>query len=174
MIRKLRKGISSKDFLDRECNCISTTKVKDEFVYEGDCRACCIVYKVTCKKCLSVYVGNTQNTFKKRMEQIFQDIAQKVQHDKNSDTFADHFATHFDQKPTPQQCRETMKFEVLAKVNPIGSMKTWGKPSCTLGMKEGLEIVSRSRCRYRNLINACSEIYGACRHNPRFHRFTQH
>ena len=78
------------------------------------------------------------------MEQHLQDIAQKVQHDKNSDTFAAHFATHFDQKPTPQQCRETMHFEVLAKLNPIGSMKTWGKPSCTLCMKERLEIVGRS------------------------------
>ena len=77
------------------------------------------------------------------MEQHFQDIAQKVQHDKNSDTFAAHFATHFGQKPTPQQCRETMKFEVLAKVNPIGSLKTWGKPSCTLCMNERLEIVTK-------------------------------
>ena len=62
MIGKLRKGTGSKDFLDRECNCSSTTKVKGECAYKGDCRACCIVYKVTCKKCLSVYVGNNQNT----------------------------------------------------------------------------------------------------------------
>ena len=81
------------------------------------------------------------------MEQHFQDIAQKVQHDKNSDDFGAHFATYFDQKPTPQQCRETMKFEVLAKVNLIGSMKTWGKPSCTLCMNERLEIVSCSQRR---------------------------
>ena len=65
MIGKLRKGIGSKDFLDREYNCSSSTKVKGECAYEGDCRACCIVYKVTCKKRLSVYVGNTQNTLKK-------------------------------------------------------------------------------------------------------------
>ena len=72
------------------------------------------------------------------MEQYFQDIVQKVQHDKHSDTFAAHFVTHFDQKPTPQQCREIMKFVFSAKVNPIGSMKTWGKPSLTLCMKERL------------------------------------
>ena len=51
-------------------------------------------------------------------------MAQKVQHDKNSDTFAAHFNQNFDQKPIPQQCREIMKFEILFKVNPIGSMKT--------------------------------------------------
>ena len=36
------------------------------------------------------------------MERHHQDVAQKVQHDKNSDTFAAYFAQHFDQKPTPQ------------------------------------------------------------------------
>ena len=41
----------------------------------------------------------------KIMEQHFQDVAQKVQHDKKYDTFAAHYAQHFDQKPTPQQCR---------------------------------------------------------------------
>ena len=34
------------------------------------------------------------------MKQHFQDVTQKVQHDKNSDTFAAHFAQNFDQKPT--------------------------------------------------------------------------
>ena len=120
-----------------------------------------------------MYVKNTQDTQKKK-EQHFQDVAQKVQYDKCFDTFAAHFAHHFDQKPTPQQCHEIMKFEILSKVNPIGSMKTWSKDSCTLCMKEILEIVGRSRRRYGKLIDACSEIYGACRHNPRFHRFTGH
>ena len=49
MIGKLRKGTRSKYILDRECNCSSTTKVKSECAYEGDCRAYCIVYKVTGK-----------------------------------------------------------------------------------------------------------------------------
>ena len=57
------------------------------------------------------------------MEQHFQDLAQKIQHDKNSDTFAGHFTQHFDQKPTPKQCREIIKLEILSTVNPIGSMK---------------------------------------------------
>ena len=57
------------------------------------------------------------------MEKNFQDVEQKLHHDKNSDSFADHFAQHFKQKPTPQQCREIMKFEMLSKVNPIGSRR---------------------------------------------------
>ena len=78
------------------------------------------------------------------MEQHFQDAAQKVQQDKNSDTSADHFAQHFNQKLTPQQFCEIMKIEILSKVNPIRSMKTWSKSSCTFCMKEKLEIVSHS------------------------------
>ena len=53
----------------------------------------------------------------------------------NSDTFAAHFAQHFYQKPTPQHCREIIKFEILSKVNPIGYMKFWSKYSCTLCTK---------------------------------------
>ena len=53
------------------------------------------------------------------MEQRFQDVAEKVQHKNNSDTFAAHFAQYFDQKSTPQQCREIMKLKFLSKLNPI-------------------------------------------------------
>ena len=78
------------------------------------------------------------------MEQHFQDVAQKLQHNRNSDTFAAHFAQNFEQKTTPQQCREINKFEILSKVNSTGSMKNWSKSSCTLCMKEILEIFIRS------------------------------
>ena len=67
--------------------------------------------------------------------------------------------------------REIIKFGILSKVNPIWSMKTWIKSSCNLCMNEGLERVSHSRHTYGKRINACSEIYGACPHNPMFHRF---
>ena len=111
---------------------------------------------------------------KKRMEQHFQDVAQKVVNNKNLDSFAAHFAKHFTQKPSPQECRKIMSFDILSTVNPIGSMKTWGKSSCTLCMKERIEIIDNSRRKYSQINNACSEVYGSCRHIPRFHRFTQH
>ena len=59
------------------------------------------------------------------MEQYFQDVAQKVMNDKNLDSFSDHFTKHFTQKPSPQQCREIMYFDIISNVNPISSMKTW-------------------------------------------------
>ena len=102
VVGKIRKVIGLKDFLNREYNCNSTTKVKGTCSYWGECRSYFILYKFTCRKYLSVYVGNTEKKFKKRMEQHFQDVAQKVQCNKNSDTFADHFIHYFDEKPTPQ------------------------------------------------------------------------
>ena len=110
----------------------------------------------------------------KRMEQHLQDVAQKVANNKNSDSFAAHFAKHFTQKPRPQECCETMSFDIISTVNPIGPMKTWGKSSCTLCMKERIEIIDNSRRSYSRIINACSEVYWECLHIPRFHRFTQH
>ena len=61
------------------------------------------------------------------MEQHFQDVAQKVVNNKNLDYFAAHFAKHFTQKSSPQECREIMSFDILSTVNPMGSMKPWGK-----------------------------------------------
>ena len=111
---------------------------------------------------------------KKRMEQHFKDVAQKVANNKNSESFAAHCAKHFTQKPSPQECRKIMSFNIPSTVNPIGSMKTWDKSSCTLCMKERIERIDNSRCTYRRIINACSDEYWACRHIPIFHRFTQH
>ena len=70
------------------------------------------------------------------MEQYFQDVDQKFMNNKNSGSFNAYFAEHFTQKPSPQQCRDIMSFDILSMVNYIGSMKTWGKSSCTLCMKE--------------------------------------
>ena len=55
--------------------------------------------------------------------------------------FSAHFTKNFTQKPSPQQCCEIMSFEIISTINPIGSMKNWGKAPCTLCMKEGNEII---------------------------------
>ena len=39
------------------------------------------------------------------MKENFQDVAQKVMNDKNSEYFADHFAKYFTKKTSQQQCR---------------------------------------------------------------------
>ena len=123
MVGKIRKGIVSKVFLNCDCKCKSTNKVKGTCACGGECRACCVVYKVVWRLCLIVYMVNTQNSLKNKMEEHFQEVAQRVHHDKNSDTFVAHYAQPFDQKPTPQQYREIMKFNIFSTVNPIGMIK---------------------------------------------------
>ena len=47
------------------------------------------------------------------MEQNFQYVAQKVMHNKKSDSLAVHFAKHFTQKLIPQKCRDIMFFKIF-------------------------------------------------------------
>ena len=39
------------------------------------------------------------------------------------------------------------------------------------GTKERIEILKHSKKDPNSLINSCNEIYGACRHKPKFHRY---
>ena len=64
--------------------------------------------------------------------------------------------------------------EILWQGNIISCMKTFGKLSCKLCMQERIEIhkeleLEKSRLEWK-LINSGAELYGACRHIPKFHR----
>ena len=108
------------------------------------------------------------------MEQHFQDVAQKVMNDNNSNSSTAHFAKHFTQRPSPQQFFKIMYPNILSTVKPIDSFKTWGKLSCTLCIKERIEIIDNLQRRYSQIINACSEVYRTCHHITRLHSFTQY
>ena len=71
---KIGQGIFSKDLMDRECNCSLPYKVNGKCVYEGKFRSRCIIYKVKLCMCDDIYIGNTQQTFKKRMDGHFFDL----------------------------------------------------------------------------------------------------
>ena len=47
---------------------------------------------------------------KKKIEQHFQDVAQKFTNNTNLDYFAANFAKHFTQKSSPQQCCKIISF----------------------------------------------------------------
>ena len=90
---------------------------------------------------------------------------------KASDTFAAHFAEHYPNGCPAQFLRENIDFEVLQQCNPISCVRSFKTLSCQLCAKERLAILRASMNSSVQLINKSSEIYGACRHNPRFHRF---
>ena len=173
---KLMKGVGSRDFDALPCNCSTPSKRNGICIYNSKCRHSIVVYKATCKLCDANYIGNTQTHLKQRMNLHFNDVKSLVSKGIRSDTFAKHFARHFKKgtKPTSKQIRDIMDIDVIWKGNPISCVKSFGKVNCSLCMKERLAILraSRNEDEKKKMINANSELYGACRHKPKFHRFT--
>ena len=95
--------------------------------------------------CDAIYIGNTQQTFKKRMDGYFSDLQRLLKNGQNSDSFAAHFVQHFNNTTSRTDLRKCMTFKVLKQLNPIGAMKTFTKPNCNLCMQERLTILKKLR-----------------------------
>ena len=113
------------------------------------------------------------------MNQHFADAKDLVNNDKFSDSFAKHFASHFKEEDnndiTRGDVRSITKVEVIWQGNPISCMKTFKNLNCSLCTRERLEIYNAIKEDKKNgtnlLINSLNELYGGCRHNPKFHRY---
>ena len=172
---KLLKGIGSKDFEDLECNCNTASKINGKCIYDSKCRSSILIYKAECKECKSFYIGNTQQHLKKIMNRHFNDVRSMVNKDEPSDSFAKHFASHFPKgnNISTKDVRSKVTMSILWKGNPISCVKSFGKLKCSLCMKERLEILKAlGDNSEKRLINSNNELYGACRHKPKFHRYT--
>ena len=130
-----------------------------------------MIYEVKCSKCDAIYIGNTQNTFKKRRDGHFSNLQRLLKNGRKSDSFAAHFVQHFNSTTSRIELRKYMTFKVLKQLNPIGAMKTFTKPNCNLCMQERLTILKMIRDKRVTVMNKNLEIYGACRHKTCFHRF---
>ena len=133
------------------------------------------MYKATCKQCDKFYIGNTQQHLKKRISQHIGEVKKLVNRGEGSDSFAKHFASHFTDSTniTRDDINRLIKIDVMWQGDPISCVKSFGKMSCSLCMKERVEILKASKKQPRQLINSRNEIYGACRHKTKFHRFTR-
>ena len=71
--------------------------------------------------------------------------------------------------------RNITNVEIMWQGNPISSVKTFRNLNCSLCTRERLEIYKAMKHEKVNntnfLINSSNELYGGCRHNPKFHRF---
>ena len=131
-------------------------------------------YEATCLECNKFYIGNTSQTLKKRMGQHFLNTKRLVQTGKALDLFASHYTTHFKlgSKIKRMNVRRICRTRILWHGNPISCCKSFGKSCCQLCMRERMEILRRHNKEPDKIINSCGEIYGACRHKPKFHRYT--
>ena len=74
--------------------------------------------------------------------------------------------------------REMVKVSILWGGQPISCNKSFGKLNCYLCMHERINILKSIRkdekTKVRRCINNNSEIYGSCRHKPKFHRYSNY
>jgi thymidylate synthase ThyX len=169
--RKLMDGIISHDFMDQPCNCNHASKIDGKCAYNGECRKMCVVYKATCKICNQPYIGQTQQKLKDHMGQHLNDVKKLVTKGTKLDSFASHFAQHCKKgvKPTSNEIRKMTKVKIVWQGNVISCMKSFGKLNCSLCMQK--KILHTIRQEEWKMINHCNEIYGACQHKTRVHRF---
>ena len=121
--------------------------------------------------CDAIYIGNTQQTFKKRMDGHLSDIQRLLKNGQKSDSFAAHSVQHFNDTMSRTDLRKCMTFKVIKQLNTIGVMKTFTKHNCNLCMQERLTILKMLRDKRVTVMNKNSEIYGAFRHKTTFHQF---
>ena len=82
--------------------------------------------------CDAIYIGNTQKTFKKRMDGHFSDLKRLLKNRQKSDSLAAHFVQHFNTAMSHTDLRKYITFKVVKQLNPIGEIKTFTKPNCNL------------------------------------------
>ena len=85
--------------------------------------------------CEAIYIGNTQQTFKKRMDSHFSDLLRLLKNVQKSDSFAAHYEQHFDATTSCTDLRKYMTLKVVKQLKPIGEMKTFTKPNCNVCME---------------------------------------
>ena len=154
--------------MDRERNCFLPSKVNGKCVYKGKFRFEYIIYKVKCSICDAIYIGNTQQTFKTRMDGHFSDLLCLFKNRQKSDSFAAHFEHHFNTTTSITYLRNYMTFKVVKQLNLFGAMKTFTKPNCNICMQERLTILKKIRDKRVIVMNKNLKIYGACWHKTTF------
>ena len=78
------------------CNCSAPSKVNRECTCRGKCRRSVLIYKNECKIYKMIYIVNTQNKIRTRMNGHFGQVRDLVNNKKSSDTFAKYFGNHFE------------------------------------------------------------------------------
>jgi hypothetical protein len=172
----MNTGIISKHFENLPCNCRKrngTTKCNAN----NQCRTPIVVYQAKCLTTGKKYIGNTSNLLKTRFNKHWFDTRTHFNIGTKSTTLSSHLSslipeTH--KKPiSASTCKEIAPIEIsiLWKGNPINTVKTFGSLSCALCNAEKCQIVKAlNNNKNDDILNQQSEIFGACKHIPKFHR----
>ena len=121
--------------------------------------------------CDAIYIGSTQQSFKKLMDGHFYNLLRLLKNRKKYDSIAAHSEQHFNATTLHVDLRKYMAFKLVKQINPIDAMDKFTKPDCNLCMEELLTILKKIRDKHVTIMNKNLEIYGAFRHKTTFHRF---
>ena len=91
--------------------------------------------------CEAIYIGNTQQTFKKIMDGYFSDLLRLLKNRQRSDSFAANFEKHFNSATSRKDLHKCMMFKVVKHQKTISKIKKFTKPNCNLCMEERLTIL---------------------------------
>ena len=95
--------------------------------------------------CEAIYIGNTQQTFKKILGRHLYNLLNLLKNGQKSYSFAADFKQHFNTTTSHTDLRNYMTFKLVKQINPVGVMKTFMKPNCNLCMEERLKIRKQPR-----------------------------
>ena len=89
----------------------------------------CIIYELKCPMCETIYIVNTQQTYKKKMYSHLSNLLRPLKNRQKSDSFAAHLEQHFKSTIPRIDLRKYMRFKLINQINPIGAMKKITKPN---------------------------------------------
>ena len=121
--------------------------------------------------CNAIYIGNTQQTFKKIMDGRFFNLLRPLKNGQKSDSFAAHYKQYFKSTASHTYLCKCMIFKVVKHLNLICSIKTFSKPNCNLCMEEHITILKKLRDKHVMVMKNNLDIYGACWHKTTFSQF---
>lgn len=91
------EDINSKDYMERDFNCNTCSKVNSKCIFNSRCRESMIIYKASCKLCGIFYTVNNQNKVKDRIKLHFNETKNLINNGAKIDSFARFIASHFNE-----------------------------------------------------------------------------
>ena len=90
------RWIHSRGLMDRACNFSDPSKVDFKCVYEGNFWEMCLIWWLKCTYCGTIYIRNTQQTFRKIMYGHFSDVLRIIKKEKNQTHYLPITGSNFD------------------------------------------------------------------------------
>ena len=88
-----------------------------------------------------------------------------------TESYTSYFASHTTPgSMTVKNVRDIIEVSILWEGNPISVSKSFGKANCSICIKEIILILQANQKNKNLVIITNNEMYGGCRHIPRFHR----